>query len=305
MDTLSASAPISYRDQELTNYFNLQPSEVKGRANIDTEYWKRILYTKVYSVLEFKLPENIPLNYFRFWLFHFGSIAIIYTSEYGWIAQPYGIEKLDLYYQPKVINVSNQNLDEIKTGVVGYNCGIVKLMDDYFGLDDIVTRYATQLASLDKAFNVNLANCNTTFMAEVDNKKQADAVKEAYGEASTGKPLVVVGKKALGDSGITTMFPSAKNNYIGDQLLTARRTIINQFLTEIGIKNANYDKKERLNSQEVEQNNDETKAIISVIFENILTSFSKINKISGLDLSVSYNYDYNEDGDKEGDDEDA
>lgn len=291
--------PIYFGNQLLMNEFNMQPSNVKGRANKGTEYYKRLLYTKLYSVLKFTLPEDWKLNYFRFWLFHGGSLAVIYTNKYGWICQPYSIAKLDLFYNPKVITVYNEYIEHQKVGIVGVNCGIVKAMDDYFGLDDIVTRYATDLAQCDRSIEVNLMNSNVTAFFEAESKKQADEIKEAYGKATSGDPLVVVNKEVMSDKGITTMFPGVKNNFIVGDLLTARRGILNAFLTEIGIRNANYDKKERLNSQEVEENNDETKAIISVIYENISKSFEEINKISGLNLKVEYNYNY------EGGEEDA
>ena len=127
---------------------------------------------------------------------------------------------------------------------------------------------------------------------EASNKKDADAIKEAYTDATEGKPLVVVNKDILGDKKISTLLPNPSQTYIGDKLIQARRSIINEFLTTIGIKNANYDKRERLNSQEVNQNNDETRAIVSVIYDNIKSSMERINKISGLGLDVKLRFDY-------------
>lgn len=288
------SNPITYVNQSYIDYWNMQPSQVKARANAGTSYHKRYLYQKIYSTLRFKLPENWDLNYFRFWLFNYGSISVIYTREFGWICQPYSVTDLNLYYQPKQILVYNQHIKSPKTGVIGINAGIIKIMDDYYGLDDIVTRYAEQLSQIDRSINVNLMNCNVTAMFEAETKKQSDEVKEAYGKATTGEPLVVISKDVMKGKNITTLIPNVGNNYIVDKLLNARRTIINAFLTEIGIKNANYDKKERLNSQEVEQNTDETSAIISVIFDNIKDCMGKINKISNLNLDVEKRYTYND-----------
>lgn len=284
--------PIMYGQEMMLDHWNIQPSNVKGRANAGTEYYKRLLYIKIYSVLNFVLPDNWKKNYFRFWLFHYGSIAVIYTREFGWVCQPYSIIDLDIYYNPRTIQVYNQFIKTPKIGAVGVNAGIVKCMDDFFGLDDIVTRYATDLAQCDRSIEVNLMNSNVTAFFKAKSKKDADAIKEAYGQATTGKPFVVVNKEVMDDEEINTLLPNIKNNFIVNDLLQARRGILNAFLTEIGIRNANYDKKERLNSQEVTENNDETKAIISVIFDNIKRSFDEINAFSGLKLSVSYNYDY-------------
>ena len=287
-------APIMYQQQELINYFNLQPSEVKGRANTATEFHKRYLYTKVYSTLKLTIPESWDMNFFRFWLFRYGSIAVIYTNEFGWVAQPYSVDELQLYYNPRKITVYNQFIKKPKTGIIGINAGIIRIMDDYYGLDDIVTKYAEMLAQIDRSINVNLMNCNVTAFFEADSKKQAEEVKEAYGDATTGKPLVVVNKEVMNGKQITTLLPNVGNNYIVDKLLTARRSIINAFLTEIGIRNANYEKKERLNSAEVEENNDETKAIITVIYENVKKCMETINAFSGLGLDVELRYDYTE-----------
>ena len=287
-------APFMFHQQELINFFNIQPSEVKGRCNTATEFHKRYLYTKVYSTLKFTIPENWDLNFFRFWLFRYGSIGVIYTSEYGWVAQPYSIDELQLYYNPRRITVYNQFIKKPKTGIIGINAGIIRIMDDFFGLDDLVSRYAEMLAQIDRSINVNLMNCNVTAFFEAESKKQADEVKEAYGEASTGKPLVVVNKDVMNGKQITTLLQNIGGNYIADKLFTARRSVINAFLTEIGIRNANYEKKERLNTMEVEENNDETSAVISVIYENVKKCMKTINAFSGLGLDVELRYDYTE-----------
>ena len=293
---MNETMPIMFDQDMLLNHFNIQPSVVKGRANAGVEFYKRLLYTKIYSTLEFTLPETWKKNYFRFWLFHVGSIGVIYTNEFCWVAQPYSIIQLELYYNPKIIQVYNQFITTPKIGAVGVNAGIIKCMDDFFGLDDIVTRYATDLAQCDRSIEVNLMNSNVTAFFKAKNKKDADAVKEAYAKATTGEPFVVINKEVMDEESIETLLPNMKNNFIVNDLLQARRGIINAFLTEIGIRNANYDKRERLNSQEVSENNDETSAVISVIYDNIKKSMDEVNEISGLNMGVKMHYDYTEEG---------
>ena len=289
---MNDNTPIMFDQDMILNHFNIQPSVVKGMANAGVEFYKRLLYTKIYSTLDFKLPETWKKNYFRFWLFHVGSIGVIYTNEFGWVAQPYSIVQLDLYYNPKVIQVYNQFITTPKIGAIGVNAGIIKCMDDFFGLDDIVTRYATDLAQCDRSIEVNLMNSNVTAFFKAKNKKDADAIKEAYGKATAGEPFIVINKEVMDEESIETLLPNIKNTFIVNDLLQARRGIINAFLTEIGIRNANYDKRERLNSQEVNENNDETSAVITVIYDNIKKSMEDVNVVSGLELDVKLHYDY-------------
>lgn len=294
------NSPIMFDQEMLLDHFNIQPSVVKGRANAGVEFYKRLLYTKIYSTLEFTLPEDWKKNYFRFWLFHVGSIGVIYTNEFGWVCQPYSILELDLYYNPRIIQVYNQFIKTPKIGAIGVNAGIIKCMDDFWGLDDIVTRYATDLAQCDRSIEVNLMNSNVTAFFKAKNKKDADAIKEAYAKATTGEPFVVINKEVMDDEAIETLLPNMKNNFLVNDLLQARRGILNAFLTEVGIRNANYDKKERLNSQEVNENNDETSAIITVIYDNIKQSMEEVNAVSGLNLDVQLHYDYDEEGSEDG-----
>lgn len=284
--------PINFQQEMLHDFFNIQPSSVKGKANLGTAYHKRYLYQKLYSVFEFHLPREWALNWFRWWLFHFGSIAVVYTRRYGWIAQPYSIIDIDYQYNPREILVYNSFIKQEVHGLVGYNCGIVHLLDDYFSLDDIVTHYAEMLAQVERSVNVNLMNSNVTLLAKAINKGQAEDIKNAYEQATEGNPLVVINKDLLGEADMMNMIPNVSQNFITLDLMNARRAIVNAFLTDIGIRNVSVQKKERLVSGETEENNDETRALATVIYENIEYDFEYINRLSGLDLSVDLRYDY-------------
>lgn len=280
---------VDFQAQAFRDYCSVQPSDVHGVYNNATQFYKNQLYTKLYSLFEFTIPKTWKMNWLRFFLFQFGSIGVIYTKEFGWIAQPYGVSKLDINMNPAQITVSNALLPEVKTGVIGVNAGIIHCFDNYRGFDDIVTRYAEKLAQIDKSLDINLMNVNVALSAAVENKKQADEMREAYARATQGEPFVPINKDAA-EGGFELLFGSVP--FIADKLSVLHRQIMNEFLTEIGIRNANYEKKERLNSQEVSENNDETRAIISVVYDNIKADIDAINEISDLNLSVKLRYDY-------------
>lgn len=277
---------INFADQMFSDYFNIQPSQVKARANIGVEYHKRYLYQLIYSRFKFTIPKQWGRGLFRRCVFAYGSIGVIYTKKFGWIAYPYSILKRDMSYGPAEIQIVNRFLDKPKRGIVGLNAGVVHILDDYFGLDDLVTHYATKLAACDKALDINLMNANVTKSFEVASKKQAAEIKEAYEEATKGNPLVVLNKEVSEGRTLTNFFGDVKSNYIGLDVLETKRTIINEFLTKIGINNANVTKRERLNSDEVNANNEETKSLAEIMLENISSDFDKINAISDLGLKV-------------------
>lgn len=286
--------PITNTEQSWFNYFNMSPSTVKGQLNSSVEYNKRVLYNKIYSVFEFEISKYWHMNWFRYWLFQYGSIAVIYTKQYGWICGPWSVIQLDVEYQPKVILVSNSHLDKPAIGEIGVNAAIIHLFDDYCGYESIVCRYAELLSNVEKSLNVNLFNTNVSFFAEAENKKKAEEIYEAYSEASTGKPFVVIGTKVLKGEPLKPLLPNSKQNFLSTDLLEVRRGVMNAFLTEVGIRNVSVQKKERLTQGEYAENNDETQALTSVAFDNLKKSMETANKVSGLNLSVRLRYTYTE-----------
>ena len=278
--------PITYEQNSMAQYWVQQPSTVNGQNTNATLYEKRYLYQLIFSRFKFGLPKDWDLNFFRYWLFSWGSIAVMYTREYGWICAPYSVSQINMYWNPKEITITNSYLTNPKYGLIGVNSGIIKLFDDYGGLDDLVRHYSVKLAQIDRCIDVNLMNANVTKYFEARNKKHAQEIKDLYAQSTQGEPLVVANESVTKGKQIDTLYKDIKTTYIVNDLLQSKRTIINEFLTKIGIANANYDKRERLNTDEVNQNDEETKAMINVIYDNIKEGIAEINAISGLGITV-------------------
>ena len=279
-----AFIPMEYETQEIINFFNQQPSRVKGVFNEATQHYKRILYFKIYSRYDIKLPENMALNWFRFWLFHFGSIANIYTNKFGWVAFPYGVTALDIYYQPKEITVASPQFPQPKKGLIGLNSEIIKCFDDYYGFEHIVTKYAVMLAAIDRSINVNIMSSVISKVIACQSKKQAEDYKEAYGLASEGNPFVTVLADGWEGIQIRDLIGDVKSDFISDKLEDLKRCIVNDFLTDVGINNANLAKRERLNSDEVNANNEEVMSLATICLENIKDGMEKTNQLAGEEI---------------------
>ena len=75
--------PITYEQNSMAQYWMQQPGTVQGQNNSAVLYEKRYLYQLIYSRFKFGLPKDWDLNFFRYWLFSWGSIAVRYAREYG------------------------------------------------------------------------------------------------------------------------------------------------------------------------------------------------------------------------------
>ena len=83
---------------------------------------------------------------------------------------------------------------------------------------------------------------------------------------------------------------NVKNTYIADMLQDAKREIRYEFLSEIGINNANVDKKERVNTLEVTANDDELRNAIDDWKNNLEKQFDQINNMFGTNIKVKFPY---------------
>lgn len=233
---------------------------------------------------------KIPKNYLRYWLFLFGSYTTIYTKKFGWVISPYSTSEFDFYFQPKQLVVNNRFLDSTKIGLVGVNCEIVRLFDDYRGVTPIINQYADKLAACDKAIDINLMLTGLGKIVGTRDKKDAEAIKTALGQLTTGIPIVALNKNVLDEYTVSNLVADISSPFIGDKVHDLKRSIMNDLLTTIGVNNANINKRERLNSDEVNANNDEVRTLYDVMYENLKDSFERVEAVSGLKFTVEKNF---------------
>lgn len=286
--------PTNYEFENLYNSMR-SPSSVHCRNTALVEYYTKYLLEKAISVFKFDgIPEKWAMNYFQYVLFGYGYVAIINTDKYGVIPQLSGLTGYNVFYQPTMVTIANPLLDGLKTLEIGTQCEIIKLQPNYSGVMDIVTTYADLMALCLETAGINLLNSKMSYIFFSQNKAAAETYKKMYDKVASGEPMAVIDKSLLDDEGnpAWTMFTqNVGQNYITDKILNDLQTIEDQFNTEIGIPNANTQKKERLIVDEVNANNIDTNAKIALWLETMQRDIEKVNQMFGLDLSVSYRFD--------------
>lgn len=284
-------------DFEGLNQYNSMRS-VAGRVqnDLNTQYYMRALYQRVISGTTFKLPDAWALGkrYFKNVLFTLGFIGVCKTEKYGVIPQICAPRGYGVFLQPTDIIVAQPlvNFD----GVIGKNCEIINLTNDWLGIWDIVEHYAVRLSIAITSVDVSLINSRVALLAAAKNKSAANTLKFLYEKITAGEPFAVYDKalKSEGLDGseepIWTYSQDVKNNYITNDLLNDMDTILRQFDNEVGILALNG-KKERMITDEVTALNDDACARASTWFENLSDSFDRVNALfPQLNLSFKMKY---------------
>lgn len=285
------------------DYINLynasrSPSTVHVKNTRLRNYFRKYLLQKAMSVFKWTIPEEWDKDYFLYTLYCRGFIAILETDRYGVICQDCAPGGFNLYYRPSYVIVTNPLLRDTLTLNIGTDCALLKLQPDYSSIMDIVGYYADQLALASEAMGVNLVSTKSGTVFGAESKAQAETYKKMYDNLSEGDPAVVIGKNLLNDDGTPAWFPftqHVKELYITTDLLSDMRKIESMFDTEIGIPNANTDKRERLITDEVNSNNVETATRSELWLETIRKGIDTANSLFGIDMSVDWRVDPQQD----------
>lgn len=282
MDMVNASE-IGFDDLK-RQFFRMSPKEVEGQWNASNIYYFQWALKKILSRFELiGAPDEWDMQYIWTHLFLDGVISIIDT-DLGVIPLRCGFSGINVWDRPTDIIIANHVLGSFQRKI-GKDGALIHLQYDYTGVSPILSRYSELLASCDSALCVNLMNSKVAFMGFVDDDAQARTMQKMYDEISAGTPAVYVRKNQVNPENF--IFTNVKQSFVADDILLVRRKIVNDFLSDIGINNANLDKRERLNAQEVNANNEEVRFNILNWIDCIQEGLDTANLLYGLRLKIA------------------
>ena len=270
-------------------YITANPKEVDPRST-SFFYYEMMLLRKAISIYEIEgLPDNWDKDYILTKIMRNGFICITDTPA-GVLPLECGISGVNVFNHPTTCNIANPVIGSfIRT--IDDDCALVKLQYNYAGINDILAHYATQLSDCDSSIAVNLMNSKVTFIGLVGSKNQAQSMKMMYDQITQGKPAVFVRGDQINQDSI--FYNHVKENFVAGDIQMLKRKIMSEFLTEIGVNNANTDKRERLTDDEVRANDSEIQLNSSYWLEEMQEGFNKANDMFGLNIRIRVKDVYN------------
>ena len=140
---------------------------------------------------------------------------------------------------------------------------------------------------------MNLVNTKLSYVFFAEDKGGAESFKKMYDDVASGKTAVVIDKALRNEDGSLNweMFnQDLKSAYITPDILCDMRKIVDMFDTKIGIPNANTDKRERLNTDEVNANNVDTVSLADLWLTELKKGCEQTRKLFGIDIDVDYRF---------------
>lgn len=269
------------------------PRGVIKTNNASFRFFSRYLWEKILSVFVFDLPPTFGKELFLNALFANGVVTIVPTAKYGLLAQWGVYGGYNVNYQPRYMLFSNPLLPELsgRELVIGKDCAVIRLTEDWLGVVDLVAFYAGKMALATQAIDVNLINSKLAYVFAAKDKTQAQSFKKLMDTINNGETSVVVDKSLFAEDGSANwqaFQQNLKQTYIVTELLNDCAKIEDEFNTRIGIPNANTEKRERLISDEVNANNVETSILAAGWLENIREGCDTVREMYGATIKVDW-----------------
>ena len=269
----------------LQSAFGRKPVEVSGIENISSSYYFQYLLRLTKGIFDIKVPEHWDSDFLLDTLLLNGCFGIFEkdSEPIAMNCQPYGV---NMYYKPTSFNIANPVLGTFDR-VIGESGALIYLEEDptangqFRTIRPLLSLYTYKLAACDKCIDQSLMNSGVAAIFSASSKKAAESYRAMYDDIAEGKPAVFVDEE-LGLTSNTSrnlQYTPAKDNFVCDKVQIEKRCIIEEFLTAIGVNNANIDKRERLNSAEVNSNNDECRVATEVWKRNLRETTAIANKM--------------------------
>ena len=266
---------------------NFEESAINNVATFDF-YVDRLTELAI-SMFEWKnLPDGIDERFLELTLFTDGQ-AVFFKDE---IAEQYAClqvttnGRLNKYRVPitrraYAVNGYNKELT-IDNSVIIYNNRLRQPGIRYTNM------YAKRLWDLDRTIDVNAKAQKTPILVQCT-EAQRLTLLNLYKDYDGNSPFIY-GDKNLDLTGLKSINTGAP--YVADKIYTLKTQIWNEALTYLGISNINIQKKERLITDEVVRNQGGTIASRYSRLKARKQACEEINKMFGLNISVSYSEDF-------------
>lgn len=281
----------NFRDL-VNKYFTIKPKDVEGLNNGAYLYYNEQLFRELHSLIIFdNLPNDMwDADYMLDTLYREGFLTITHTPL-GDLPCQCGLWGVGYNNLPTYVNVQN-HMFSIQKRTIGVDCELVYMgrnMQHYVTFNDVVRKYAMQLAQIDGSINTSLINSRVAHLFEATSKNQYKTLQKIYDDVSSGKPAVFMYNPTQAEWKPMQTFMNVKNTYIGNDLLITKRELRNEFLSYFGVPNANVNKRERLNQAEVTINEGENNINMSYIIRNLNMCFERVNRMFGTNIKARLN----------------
>lgn len=231
-----------------------------------------------------ELPESIPVEYLELYLQTNSNVCIasvdglLYAFTGGLGGEP------DPYHRPTIYTVANPALKLSKTYKIDVDCVVIYNDSLHMGLLPTLNRYSTLLMENEISMNMCSINSRIPFIINALDDNAKVAAEEFIQQILDGR-LGIIHSNAFDDDSVK-ISPNSQSDQRLTNLIEYNQYIKASLYNELGL-NANYNmKRESINSNESQLNDDALRPLIQTMLEERKRGIEKVNDMFGTNITV-------------------
>lgn len=273
---------------------------ILGSTEKQYNYYFKFLLSKVCELFKIEgLPDSIDKNFLLVNLILSGQVAIaeINSKLYCLVGGEGG--KPNEYYRPTILTVSNPVLGshqfKIHQPKLEDNTAILihlTPLDDFgpfglfYGLAPLIHQTATLLADNIVSINCSQVNSRVQSMVAADSEALRKSAEITMKRLYNGEPYAVVQQDLIDRINVNPMVSSSNSNSI-QQLVELQTFLVAEFYKNLGIKANGINKKERMITDEINQQDNYISLSYNTMFESVKEGIEEVNKRYGTSIKLS------------------
>jgi len=283
-----------------------------ARPNVPTipddkiNYFKRQLFRELSHMFEWQgLPQTVPQDYLERNLMRHGYVMFYENENIGLDvlrAEVTGYNRHELPTRARTyVHTTNsevlpnfernvKRLADSEQAIEDFkpleDCVIVQNMTYGESVLDIVDHFAKRLALAQQSFDTNLMWTNLPYIFQTDSNDTKLSIEKMFAGIFSGKPFIIADKSLFLDNADRTGVPT-NINFIGKELMDVQNEIMMKFKQTVGFNTAGVDKAERVNTLEIQSNDQHNETVLQIMLEQRQLAVESINAFYGTNISVN------------------
>ena len=304
------------KDTPKAEYSNLIPpfgsiSYEMDFDNLYNEYFKQLSYIALRLIVFEDVPDTIDEVFLKYSIMLLGKVVFFKLDQEILDQRQSAIHPLKpgdlvalngndsnmqtIYYMHNRVLVTNPVFSKTYNLTPGEDCEIVYCTEPdryrifgHGGLFGLIARTATILADNDISINVAQRNTRLVNLISADDTGTKRSVDTVMRDVYSGKPYMAVQSNLLGNLQSIPMTQTTSNQYLV-QLIEMRQYIYSHFYECLGLQTHDNMKKERLITEEINDNEELSALNIDDILTSIQEGLQRVNSMFGTDIKAYLN----------------
>lgn len=260
------------------------PYDLRDKPRSIANYVRRMM-SRTQQMFDYSgLPDTIPKRSLELMLQTNGHVCIAevdgelyaFTGSLG--GEP------DVYYMPTEYIVANPALKLSKSFKIGVDCVVIPSDHMYQGLYDLHSKYAAMLTENDISMDLASVNSRIISLISAANDTAKDSAEEYLKRIWEGKPGIIADSAFM--EGLNTQPYGQTGSRSLTDLIEYEQYLKASWYNELGLQ-SNYNmKRESINSNEAQLNEDMLYPLIDDMLQCRVEGFESVKKMFGIDVSV-------------------